>query len=65
MRLIVSMADGEQGAYNGTPTFEAGGVPRIDPDDQKAATIWLSPGYWQQITEDISYDPVKADYYQR
>ena len=63
MRLIVTMADGESGAHNGTPAFEKGGVLRIDPDHQDAPTIWLSPAYWQQITEDKAYDPVKADYY--
>jgi hypothetical protein len=63
MRLIVTLADDDKSQYNGTPTFEQGGVLRIDPEDQNGATIWLSPAYWQQITEDISYDPVKADYY--
>jgi hypothetical protein len=57
------MADGDSGAHNGTPTFETGGVLRIDPDEKDVPTIWLSPAYWRQITEDISHDPVKADYY--
>jgi hypothetical protein len=62
MRFIVDAADGQR-AYNGTPKFEEGGVLRIVADDQNHATIWLSPAFWHEITEDVSYDPVKADYY--
>ena len=65
MRLIVSVADGEHGTYNGTPQFEGGGVLRIDPDDQNGQPVWLSPAYWREITVDGTYDPVKADYYMR
>ena len=64
MRFIVSTANG-QATYNGTPRFEEGGVLRIDKDDENQAKVWLSPAFWQEITEDISYHPLKADYYRR
>jgi hypothetical protein len=67
MRFYVSTADGEVRTYNGTPNIEEGGVLRIDQDGPKPgpkpATIWLSPAFWQEITEDAMYDPVKGDYY--
>ena len=67
MRVMVNTTDG-QTACIGTPKFEEGGVLRIDqddpkPDGPKLATVWLSPAFWQVITEDVSYHPLKADYY--
>jgi hypothetical protein len=70
MRFIVETTDGQMSFIGTAPQFEEGGVLRIDPDDPKpdeirGPTQWLSPGFWQLIMEDVSYHPLKADYYLR
>ena len=66
MRFIVATTDGPR-SYIGTPTFLEGGVLRIDQDSSERgpthSKIWLSPTFWQEITEDVSYHPLKGDFY--